>query len=70
MMNKGFWDEQHETDAWKHADELVEQAVEEYENTPNFAPEELFDYLYETLPPLIQKQRTEFLEFLKRGENQ
>ena len=70
MMNKGYWDEEHEAGAWKHAEEIVEAAVQEFEKTPNFPPEELFDYLYEELPPLIQKQRKEFLDFIKKGESQ
>ena len=66
MEQRDWWDEEHETGAWEHAKELVEEAVSEYENLEPQKPEELFDYLYEELPPLLKKQRDEFVKEVAR----
>lgn len=67
MQKRGFWSEQDEKDAWAHAQELVDKAVEEYENMELEAPEEFFNHLFETLPPFIEKQREEFAKLSKEA---
>ncbi len=62
MEKRGIWNAEHEEGAWKHATELVEQAVDEYEKLAPQPPEMLFDYLYEELPPLIARQKEAFLK--------
>lgn len=62
MINNDLWDDEHEQGALDHAKEIVEQAVKEYEESDPMPPEELFDYLYAELPPLLMRQREEFLK--------
>lgn len=62
MEKRGLWDEHQEKGAWEHAQEIVDNAVKEYENLEPQPPEDLFDYLYETLPPLIERQKQAFLK--------
>ncbi|MFT4249966.1 MAG: pyruvate dehydrogenase (acetyl-transferring) E1 component subunit alpha [Candidatus Woesearchaeota archaeon] len=66
MEKNGLWDEEHEQSAQQHAQEIVEAAVKEYEQTEAYKNEDIFDYLYEELPPLIKKQREEFLKEVSR----
>lgn len=62
MLKRDLWDDEHESGAWEHAKQLVDEAIEEYENLEPQKPEEFFDYLYEKLPPLIEKQKRQFVK--------
>lgn len=66
MEKRGMWDDEHEQGAWQHADEIVEHSVKEFEQLGAPDPAEFFDYLYAELPPLIAKQREQFLKEVSR----
>lgn len=66
MLNNNLWSEHDEQAAIAHAKELVDEAVKQYEALDPMPPEELFDYLFESLPPLIEEQKRQFLEDLRR----
>lgn len=57
MEKRGMWNAEMEKGAWTHAEQIIEDAVKEYENTPPQAPGDIFDYLYEKIPPLLKEQR-------------
>ena len=58
------WSDEKETSLLSECSKQVEQAVNEYLDTPPVPPEYMFDYLYETLPKAYQWQRD---EMVKRG---
>lgn len=64
MEKRGWWNQEHEHGAWKHAEEIIEQAVKDYEATPPQEPGEMFDYTYATLPPLLKEQKEAHLASL------
>lgn len=65
MEKNSLWNADNEAGAWKHAEQLVEEAVSQYEKVTPQDPADLFDYLFASLPPLHQKQKDEFLALLK-----
>jgi pyruvate dehydrogenase E1 component alpha subunit len=48
---------------------LVEKTVQEYEMMPAPKPEDIFDYLYQSIPPELADQKREFLSFLAQRKN-
>ncbi len=65
MQRKGMWSDYDEQAANEHAKKIISEAVEEYEQLTPQNPEDLFDYLYEELPPVIRKQKEEFLSEIR-----
>jgi pyruvate dehydrogenase E1 component alpha subunit len=61
MERRGWWNAEQEQGAWKHAEELVEAAVKEYEAIKPQPPGDIFDYTFATLPPLLAEQKNEAL---------
>ncbi len=68
LGNKGALDEGRIADIRKDVDQEVKRAVESFEKMCVPAPEKLFDYTYETLPPELQEQKQEFLALVGANE--
>lgn len=66
----GQWDESQQQALQEACQQKVKQAVEEYLATPPEAPEAMFDYLYEELPPELLEQRQHLLDKLARQSTQ
>lgn len=69
MVNKGIWNDEHEKGMLADAEKRVEEAVQIYENTPMPKPEEMFDYLYQSLPPALLEQKEKLLKYLGEGHD-
>lgn len=65
MANKNFWNQELEQSLYKDCQAKVEEAVNNYLNTPPQPPEAMFDYLYAELPEAYHSQR----EFAKQLAN-
>ncbi len=63
MVAKGMWNDEHERKMLEDARKKVDEAVASYENTPKPRVEEIFDYLYETLPPSLEEQKRQWIDF-------
>jgi 2-oxoisovalerate dehydrogenase E1 component alpha subunit len=57
LTDLGVWHDEREQELLDQAAEKVDEAVQEYLNTPKQAPEAMFDYMYEKLPESLQEQR-------------
>ncbi len=66
MVIKGIWNEEHEQGMLADANRRVEEAVKKYEATPTAQVEDIFDYLYAKLPPLIQEQKEQWTRFWRQ----
>jgi len=56
-----LWDESREAELQACAAKMVDEAVQEYINTPPQPPESMFDYLYAELPRAYKAQRDELV---------
>jgi pyruvate dehydrogenase E1 component alpha subunit len=65
LKDKGLWDESFEGRVQKEAEDLINKAVEEAENTPPPRPEDLFIHTYEEMTPELNNQLAELRDFLK-----
>jgi pyruvate dehydrogenase E1 component alpha subunit len=65
LKDKGLWDEPFEGRVQKEADDLINRAVEEAENTPPPRPEDVFAYTYKEVTPELNRQLADLREFLK-----
>lgn len=63
MTNRGIWTKDAEAALLKECAQEVERAVEDYLATPKEGCEAMFDYLFETLPTSMRRQRDEALRF-------
>lgn len=57
MQQKNLWDEKFQEKIEAEADEKIRQAVEKAESTPKPKPDEIFDFMYETLTPALEEQK-------------
>ncbi len=57
LMENGAWDKTREDALLKECNEQVQAAAQAYLDTPQPTAEQMFDHLYATLPPALQKQR-------------
>ncbi|MEK9132561.1 MAG: pyruvate dehydrogenase (acetyl-transferring) E1 component subunit alpha, partial [Patescibacteria group bacterium] len=64
MMKKNLLDAAFEEKIIADAEEKIRTAVEKAESVPPPAPEEMFDYLYETPTPELEEQKAYLLKFL------
>lgn len=67
LRHKGFWNEQDEQQLKEEADQIVEQAVKTYLETPLQPIEDLFDYQYANTPPALEVQKQFALARAKNG---
>jgi pyruvate dehydrogenase E1 component alpha subunit len=65
LKNKNLWDESFESRVQKEADDLINKAVAEAENTPLPRPEDFFIHTYKEMPPKLVEQLSELRESLK-----
>jgi pyruvate dehydrogenase E1 component alpha subunit/lipoate synthase len=68
MVSKHIWNDTMESDMMADANTKVDEAVKSYENTSKPKVSEIFDYLYDTLPPLIQEEKDAAVKYW--GEHQ
>lgn len=66
LKDKGLLDESFESRVQKEAEDLINRAVEEAENTPPPRPEDLFIHTYKEMTPELNEQLAELRDFLKR----
>lgn len=57
LINQGVWSDAHEKQWLQDCATQVDQAIQQYLNTPPSSPYDLFDYLYATLPEELREQR-------------
>ncbi len=62
LQQHHHWQREEEEQLIVDCEEEIDQAVEEYLDTPPLPPESLFDCLYETLPEDVRRQRRQFLD--------
>jgi 2-oxoisovalerate dehydrogenase E1 component alpha subunit len=62
-VNLGVWDDKKEAKLLKDAATKVEEAVEQYLNTPKPSIESMFDYMYAEWPELLEEQREHALRY-------
>jgi pyruvate dehydrogenase E1 component alpha subunit len=65
LKAKNLWDDSFESRVQKAADELINKAVAEAEDTPPPRPEDLFIHTYKEMPPKLVEQLSELRESLK-----
>ena len=63
----GAWDDKKETAWQKKCVSQVDEAVEEYLNTPKNTPESMFDHLYAELPEALEEQREIAAHYFGKG---
>lgn len=68
LGNKGLWTKEQEESLINTSKDQVDQAIKTFEETPPPLMTEMFDYLYETLPLCLQKQRNHLIR--KTSEQQ
>lgn len=56
LLSQGIWSEAQEQDAWREAEQEVNDAIKEAERTPSPAIASLFDDVYATLPWNLKEQ--------------
>ncbi len=66
MEKRGMWNAEQELGAQKHADQIVEDAVAEYEQTPPQVASDIFDYTFAKTNPILEEQKQEHLAWLKK----
>ncbi|MEK6970795.1 MAG: pyruvate dehydrogenase (acetyl-transferring) E1 component subunit alpha [archaeon] len=69
LTNEGILSPSLETQITEECVALVEKAVQEYESMPAPKPEEMFDYLCQSLPLELAEQKREFLSFLAQKKS-
>ncbi len=68
LRAKGFWDDGKDKALREEVAERVRKAVEEFEARKDFKPDAPFDHVFGTEHQVIEDQRREFLEELRREE--
>ena len=70
IIERGDWDDDQEAALLEDCAKRVEVAVETYLGTPKAPPEHMFDYMYETLPEVMDEQRDIGVKYAGRGGGQ
>jgi len=65
MLRKKIVSKKYFDDVKANAMKQVSDAVTKYEATPLAKPEEIFNYLYESMPKDLQEQKKGFLDNMK-----
>ena len=68
LKAKGLWDESFEARVQKEAEEWINRAVSEAEDSPPPAPEDLFVHTYKEMPPDLAEQLSELRQSIKEGQ--
>ncbi len=69
LKAKGLWSDEQETQAAKEAEAIVSQAVQDAESVPPPRPEEMFEYTFATMTPILKREMNDLLSFLKEKES-
>lgn len=64
-----MWDQEMEESVHAFAEEKVNRVVQEAEEFPQPAPEDMFHYTLEKMPPRLEAQLEDYLAFLKEQED-
>ncbi len=64
LVSIDAWNESSEKELYKHVQDKVTQAVDNYLNAGNRTPESMLEYLYETMPQALSEQ---YEELKRRG---
>lgn len=64
-----MWDQEMEESVLAFAEERLNRVVQEAEQFPEPAPEEIFNYTFEKLPPRLEAQLRDYLAFLQERED-
>lgn len=67
LTEQGFWDKAREEALLQELNAELDQAVQAYLATPPDAPGAMFDHLYASLPPALQRQRDALTGGADRG---
>ena len=63
LTDLGLWNDDKERELLEQSAEKVDQAVQEYLNTPKAPVESMFDYMYEALPESLEEQREHAMRY-------
>ncbi|HWM29958.1 MAG TPA: pyruvate dehydrogenase (acetyl-transferring) E1 component subunit alpha [Woeseiaceae bacterium] len=63
LTDLGLWNDDKERELLEQSAEKVDQAVQEYLNTPKAPVESMFDYMYEELPESLEEQREHAMRY-------
>jgi 2-oxoisovalerate dehydrogenase E1 component alpha subunit len=63
-----LWDDNKEKELLEQSAEKVDQAVQQYLNTPKAPVESMFDYMYAELPEFLEEQREQAIHYGSEGE--
>jgi pyruvate dehydrogenase E1 component alpha subunit len=66
LESKGYLNEQNQKELEESINIEINQAVEKFESMKDFKPDAPFDYIFANRPYEIEKQRADFLENLRR----
>lgn len=66
LTDKGIWDDNKEEKLNADIKETIDTAVKEFEAYTDFKPDSPFDYVFEKTPHLIEEQRNQFLNKIKK----
>ncbi len=66
LENKGIWDDDKQSSLEQEIKEEIEATVKEFESRSGFKPDAPFDHVFGTDHDVIEEQRAEFLEDLKK----
>ncbi|MCH7568594.1 MAG: pyruvate dehydrogenase (acetyl-transferring) E1 component subunit alpha [Nanoarchaeota archaeon] len=67
MIKKKIFSEKYEKEVLARAEKQIDVAVEKAESIPRYKPEEIFNYMYETLTPDLKEQQEKMKEDLDSG---
>jgi pyruvate dehydrogenase E1 component alpha subunit len=68
LASLGLWDDEKEKQLLEQSAEKVDQAVQQYLNTPKAPVESMFDYMYAELPEFLEEQREHAMHYGGDGE--
>jgi len=68
LTSLGLWDDNKEKQLLEQSAEKVDQAVQQYLNTPKAPVESMFDYMYAELPEFLEEQREHAMHYASDGE--
>ena len=68
LTGLGLWNDDEERELLGQAAEKVDQAVQQYLNTPKAPVESMFDYMYAELPEFLEEQRDHAMHYDGDGD--
>ena len=68
LTGLGLWNDERERELLEQSAEKVDQAVQQYLNTPKAPVESMFDYMYAELPEFLEEQRDHAMHYGGDGD--